>query len=98
MAQDTLHVVARIVARPESVALVRTTLHGLLAPTRAEAGCLVYDLMQNLSDPTDFTFYEEWTGGAALDAHAASAHIAAAFSTLDGHLVSRDVRRYSQVE
>ena len=94
MAQDTLRVVARISARPESVDLVRDTLKGLVAPTRREEGCLVYDLMQNQADPTDFTFYEEWTGGAALDAHAASDHITRAFTTLDGHLTQRDVRRY----
>lgn len=97
MAQHTLRVVARIVARPESVALVRQTLSGLLAPTRAEEGCVLYELMQNNADPSDFTFYEEWTSAAALDAHAASAHIAHAFTALDGHVVSRDVRRYSLV-
>ena len=97
MAQDTLRVVARIVAKPDSVALVRETLTGLLAPTRLEEGCIRYELMQNQRDPADFTFYEEWTGGAALDAHAGSEHIARAFTVLDGHIASRDVRRYSLV-
>jgi quinol monooxygenase YgiN len=93
-----LYVVARIVARPESVFIVREHLSKLLAPTRAEEGCLVYDLFQNESEPADFTFYEEWTSGAALDAHAASAHIRDTFAVLDGHLVAPpDVRRYSKV-
>jgi quinol monooxygenase YgiN len=93
-----LYVVARIVAKPDSVLLVRERLSGLLAPTRAEEGCIVYDLFQNESDPTDFTFYEEWTSGAALDAHAVSAHIRAAFAALEGHLASPpDVRRYAKV-
>lgn len=97
MPDQTLRVIARIVARPESVALVRETLHGLVAPTRREEGCIVYALMQNNTDATDFTFYEEWTNGAALDAHAASAHIKQAFTTLEGHITQRDVRRYSLV-
>ena len=97
MSDQTLRVVARIVARPESVALVREMLSGLVAPTRREEGCIVYALMQNNADPTDFTFYEEWTSGAALDAHAASAHIRHAFTVLDGHITQRDVRRYSLV-
>jgi quinol monooxygenase YgiN len=93
-----LYVVARILAKPESIAIVREHLLGLLAPTRAEEGCLVYDLFQNESDPTDFTFYEAWTGGAALDAHAASPHIRRTFTALNGHLASApDVRRYAQV-
>jgi quinol monooxygenase YgiN len=93
-----LHVVARIVARPESASRVRDHLSKLLTPTRAEEGCLVYDLFQNESDPTDFTFYEEWTSGAALEAHAASAHIRDTFAALDGHLAApADVRRYAKV-
>jgi quinol monooxygenase YgiN len=93
-----LYVVARILAKPESVPVVREQLSGLLAPTRAEEGCLVYDLFQNEADPTDFTFYEEWTSGPALDAHAASAHLRDTFAALDGHLASPpDVRRYAKV-
>lgn len=93
-----VYVVARIVARPESVDVVRQQLSGLLSPTRAEAGCLVYDLFQNSADPADFTFYEEWGSAAALDAHAASSHIATTFQRLGGHLQApADVRRYSKV-
>jgi quinol monooxygenase YgiN len=55
--------------------------------------------MQNESDPTDFTFYEEWANGAALDAHARSAHIENTFTELDGHLEAPpDVRRYSYID
>jgi quinol monooxygenase YgiN len=97
MSDETLRVIARIEARRESVALVREILSGLVAPTRREEGCLVYALLQNTTDPTDFTFYEEWTNGTALDAHAASAHIKHAFTVLDGHITRRDVRRYSLV-
>jgi quinol monooxygenase YgiN len=99
MAQDKLRVVARIVALPGSVDFVRRTLLGLVAPTRAEQGCILYDLMQNNADPTDFTFYEEWTGDAELDAHGVTAHIRDTFTALDGHLAGPpDVRRYTSVE
>src|SRR5688572_7698061 len=95
MPERKLLVVARIVARPESVAVVRRALLGLLAPTRAEAGCILYELMQNTADPTDFTFYEEWESDALLDRHAASPHLASTFAALDGHLAAPpDVRRY----
>jgi quinol monooxygenase YgiN len=99
MPKTILGVVARIVAKPESVDKVREGLTLLLEPTRREPGCILYELMQNEADPTDFTFYEEWTDGAALDAHAASAHIEATFKGLDGHLAAPpDVRRYSYID
>ena len=95
MAKPVVGVVARIVAKPDSVEHVKAVLLEAIDPTRREHGCIVYDLMQNRADPTDFTFYEEWTDEAALDAHSRSAHIAAGFARLEGHLAApRDVRRY----
>ena len=99
MSKAVLGVVARIVAKPGSVDAVRAGLRSLLEPTRQEVGCILYELMQNEADPTDFTFYEEWTNSDALDAHARSAHIETTFRALDGHLAAPpDVRRYSYVD
>ena len=98
MADIGIRVVARVVAKARSVEPVREALIGQVAPTRAEAGCLRYDLMQNVADPTDFTFYEEWTSAAALEAHAASAHLARSRVLLEGHLVvPADVRQYALI-
>ncbi len=46
-----VRVVARVTAKPDSIGHVRDVLLGQVAPTRAEAGCVRYDLMQNVSDP-----------------------------------------------
>ena len=95
MPKSVLGVVARIVAKPESVDAVRDGLKSLLQPTRGETGCILYELMQNAADPTDFTFYEEWTDEQALDAHGRSAHVASAFALLKDHVAAPpDVRRY----
>jgi quinol monooxygenase YgiN len=99
MSKSAVGVVARIVAKPESVEIVREGLRSLLEPTRAEAGCIIYELMQNTADPADFTFYEEWTDEASLNAHSASAHLKTTFQRLEGHLAGgRDVRRYSFID
>ena len=70
-----IRVVARIEAQPDMVEEVRELLLALVDPTRKEAGCITYELMQNLKRPTDFTFVEEWTSEAALEAHSKSAHL-----------------------
>ena len=72
MPNNSLRVVARIEALPDRVAEVRSILTRLIEPTRKEEGCLIYELWQNQTDATDFTFVEEWETEAALDAHAAS--------------------------
>jgi quinol monooxygenase YgiN len=94
----TLHVIASIKAKPEHADAVLEVLLGYIEPTRAEGGCLVYDLFRNLADPTEFTFVEEWSGPAALDAHARSPHLTAGRQKLAA-LTERpnEVRKYSRI-
>ena len=71
--QVTLNV--HLQAAPDRVAELDATLQALLAPTRAEPGCLTYDLHRDPEDPGHFMFYETWRDQAALDAHLARPHI-----------------------
>ena len=98
MTSDKIRVVARLKARPDQVDALHAVLFGLLAPTRAEPGCIRYEMLQNLEDPTDFTFTEEWTGKPALDAHFETEHIRNALARFPELLADElDVRRYSVV-
>ena len=72
-----LTVIAFARAKRSRVAEAREALLALVMPTRAEKGCLNYDLLQSDEDPTQFAFYENWLSDAALEAHAQSAHIEA---------------------
>jgi quinol monooxygenase YgiN len=98
MTTKTIRVVARLTARPDRVDETLEALTALIAPTRAEDGCILYELSQNNDDPTDFTFVEEWTTDAALDAHLESDHIRKLQSQADDLLSAPpDVRRYTLV-
>jgi quinol monooxygenase YgiN len=79
-----VHVVAHIEALPGHEAEVSAVLHGYLMPTRAEKGCLRYDLFEDTSDSKKFTFIEEWETLEDLQAHSQSAHIAAGRVALEG--------------
>jgi quinol monooxygenase YgiN len=95
MEQGPVRVVARIKALPDKTDAVRSILSELIEPTRKEAGCVTYELLQNKSDPTDFTFVEEWESDTALEAHAVSDHINDVTSKLQGLLADApDIRRY----
>lgn len=98
MPENTLRVVARIKAKPDRVGAVKNLLRGLVEPTRREAGCIVYELLQNTADPTDFTFVEEWSGREALDEHLSSEHIRNALPQLsDLAIEDADIRTYTVV-
>ena len=95
MSKTTIRVVARVVALSDQVEEVKSVLLGLIEPTRKEEGCIVYELLQNQADPTDFTFVEEWESQALLEAHLASAHIEEAESQLNGLVAAEpDIRLY----
>jgi len=66
-------VIARSVARIGREDQLRKLLQGMLAPTRAESGCKLYELYESDSKGR-FYFYELWDSQAALDQHAASPH------------------------
>ena len=69
-------VVGSLKARPGREDDARRALEGLVAPTHAEDGCILYALHQGTDDPTRLTFVERWTSRAHLDAHLSSPHIA----------------------
>lgn len=59
---------------------VRDILTALVPPSRAEAGCLAYDLFQDDESPQDFITVESWADGRAADAHMATPHVADAIA------------------
>jgi quinol monooxygenase YgiN len=78
----TLHVVAHVTAKPDKIAAAKAMMQGLLEPTRKEAGCIKYVMLENNADPARFVFVEEWESEAALEAHLKAPHIAAAFERI----------------
>jgi quinol monooxygenase YgiN len=66
-AQVTL--VPYFIIRPGEVEAVRRAHLTMVEPTRAEPGCLGYDLYQLREDPSVMFFYENWTDQDALSRH-----------------------------
>ncbi len=94
----TVHVVARLTARPEMVAELQVLLLSLIEPTRQEPGCLRYELLHHAADPTNFTFVEEWADETALEGHFTTPHVQAAFAQAPPLLAMEpDIRRYTRI-
>jgi quinol monooxygenase YgiN len=73
-----LHVVAVLTAKPGSESVLEEALRGLVEPTRAEEGCLGYELFRSNADPLSFVTVERWRSQEDLDAHMQTPHITAA--------------------
>jgi quinol monooxygenase YgiN len=74
---ELLTVVACLRAKAGQHAHLREQLQRLVAPTRAEAGCVTYDLFVSRSEPGCFMFHEVWKSAADLDAHFLTPHMVA---------------------
>ncbi len=74
--RDSMLVNAVLYTFPEDKAdEVVAMLRELGAASRAEAGCLGYEVARG-DDGTSFVLFEKWRDQAALDAHYASEHFA----------------------
>ncbi|MEE9141105.1 MAG: putative quinol monooxygenase [Gammaproteobacteria bacterium] len=96
MSQETLRVITRLRAQKGKELELRQLLEGLLEPTRAEEGCLSYELLENSEDPCEFAFIEEWRDEGAFQAHFETEHVKAALApeVLDDEL---NLSRYRQI-
>ena len=51
-----------------------TAVPAFLRATRAEPGCIVYDIVESVDEPNHFVTVERWDERASVDAHMAAAH------------------------
>lgn len=92
-----LSVVASISAKPEFRVAVRQALEAVVPPSRAEPGCLQYDLHVARDNPDGFVMIERWSDDATLDRHMATPHFAALGAALDGKVTGVDIARLDLV-
>ncbi len=81
-------IAATFTARPGCQAALEAEAARMVDPTRAEPGCLRYDLFRH---PAGIAFLETWESPAALEAHRASPHIQAWRAASAGLVDRRDV-------
>ncbi len=79
-----LTIVARILAKEEKRELVKSELLKLIDITRAEKGCINYDLHQDNENPNLFLFHENWQSRALWQEHMNNDHLAAYMKATDG--------------
>ena len=93
-----LTVVAKVVAKKESVESVKSELLKLIAPTRKENGCIDYRLHQDNNDPAVFIFYENWESAACLEKHINTDHYKAYVKAVDGLIEEKIINKLTPIE
>ena len=84
MTNQKLTIVARILAKEEQRELVKNELLKLIDVTRAEEGCINYDLHQDNENKNLFLFYENWESRELWQKHMGNTHLAEYIKATDG--------------
>ncbi|GAB2644293.1 putative quinol monooxygenase [Vibrio panuliri] len=92
-----LTIVANIVAKEDKVELVKQELLNLIEFTRAEEGCVNYDLHQDNTNPAHFLFFENWATRELWQQHMANSHIAEYLAATEGAVESFVVNEMTQI-
>jgi len=92
-----LTVVAKVVAKKESVESVKTELLKLVAPTRGEEGCIDYNLHQDNDRPALFIFHENWESAACLEKHMNSDHFKEYIRAVEGLIEEKTVHKMTRI-
>jgi quinol monooxygenase YgiN len=92
-----LTIVANIVAKADGVDLVKAELEKLIDITRADKGCINYDLHQDNENPAHFLFYENWESRDLWQAHMNNHHLADYMSATEGAVEEFTVNEMTQI-
>ncbi|HEY3433708.1 MAG TPA: putative quinol monooxygenase [Rhodocyclaceae bacterium] len=88
-----LSVIATITAKPESRAEVLQALETVVAPSRAEEGCIQYDLHVSRVNADQLVMIERWQDDATLDRHMETPHFVTLGAALDGKVTGVNITR-----
>ncbi|WP_375402977.1 putative quinol monooxygenase [uncultured Sphingomonas sp.] len=77
MTDGTMRVLAHFEVVPDRVDEFKSLMAGVRDATRAEEGCVRYELQQSVDRPYLFVFVEEWRSEEDMAGHLATPHIRA---------------------
>jgi quinol monooxygenase YgiN len=84
---NTIVIIAESTAAEGKAEQVRALIESVVEPTRAEEGCLRYELFQDLNDINHVILVEEWQDQSSLDKHLGSEHLTGLFREIGPLLI-----------
>jgi quinol monooxygenase YgiN len=88
--KEAVTLVVHMKSRDGQELLLEAELRALIAPTRKEEGCLLYELHRSADAPGGFLFYEIWASREAHAAHLRTDHLLRWSARKDALTASRE--------
>ncbi len=93
----TLILIAQLEARPGREEELEAVLRGLVAPSRADEGCLAYDLHRDIEVPSRFALTEAWASRELWQKHMETPHLDAFRAKADDLVASWNLQQLRQI-
>ncbi|MFZ4532817.1 MAG: putative quinol monooxygenase [Alsobacter sp.] len=93
-----LVLIATLTIKPGSGEAVIAAAKPCIAGTRAEPGCVSYDLNHSVTDPDTMVFVERWASREAIDAHMRMPHFLAWREKAAGLILDRKIEIITPAE
>jgi quinol monooxygenase YgiN len=77
------------IAKPDGIEMMKKLLTAMVEPSKAEDGCIFYEIFQYENKPQKFMAYESWRDEEALDGHRNSAHYAVYKSSYEPYCLDK---------
>jgi quinol monooxygenase YgiN len=86
-----IYLLAHLRCRPGAHPELMTAAKAMIAATRAEPGCILYDLNVSITDPQSMIFVEAWKSREALSEHFDAPHMAVWRKASEGYFTERKI-------
>lgn len=92
-----LTIVAHVRAKSDQSDFVKAELLKLIDITRAEKGCINYDLHQDNNNPAHFLFYENWESRELWQTHMNNKHLKDYMAATEGSVEDFTLYEMTQI-
>lgn len=92
-----LTIVAHVRAKSDQSDFVKVELLKLIDITRAEKGCINYDLHQDNNNPAHFLFYENWESRELWQTHMNNKHLKDYMAATEGSVEDFTLYEMTQI-
>ena len=86
-----VYLLASLTTRPGEHPKLMAAAKVMIAATRMEPGCLIYDLNVSITNPSEMVFVDAWESRAALSAHFETPHMKVWQAASEGYFVERKI-------
>jgi len=92
---SVVRVIATIRSLPGKEVEVAAMMAALAAASRQEAGCVAYEVLQQIASPVEFVTIEQWASEEAMTAHLSGPVVQEAMAKIPGLLATPpDIQSY----